>query len=57
MAGKSTFLRQNALISILAQVGCYVPASYAELGIVDQVFSRVMNIFVCDGDLQLTDIS
>ncbi|KAI5786397.1 muts domain V-domain-containing protein [Peziza echinospora] len=41
MAGKSTFLRQNALISILAQVGCYVPADYAEIGIVDQVFSRV----------------
>ncbi|KHN96302.1 MutS2 protein [Metarhizium album ARSEF 1941] len=41
MAGKSTFLRQNALITILAQVGCYVPASYAELGIVDAIFSRV----------------
>ncbi|KAH7162753.1 MutS2 protein [Dactylonectria estremocensis] len=41
MAGKSTFLRQNALITILAQVGCYVPASYAEMGIVDAIFSRV----------------
>ncbi|KAK7226033.1 hypothetical protein V2G26_014036 [Clonostachys chloroleuca] len=41
MAGKSTFLRQNALITILAQVGCYVPASYAEIGIVDAIFSRV----------------
>ncbi|KAK0118879.1 DNA mismatch repair ATPase msh1 [Cadophora gregata f. sp. sojae] len=41
MAGKSTFLRQNALITILAQVGSYVPAEYAELGIVDQMFSRV----------------
>ena len=41
MAGKSTFLRQNALITILAQVGSYVPAQYAELGIVDQLFSRV----------------
>jgi DNA mismatch repair ATPase MutS len=41
MAGKSTFLRQNALITILAQVGSYVPAEYAELGIVDQIFSRV----------------
>lgn len=41
MAGKSTFLRQNALITILAQVGSYVPADYAELGIVDQIFSRV----------------
>ncbi|PQE31600.1 domain V protein [Rutstroemia sp. NJR-2017a WRK4] len=41
MAGKSTFLRQNALITILAQVGSYVPAQYAELGIVDHIFSRV----------------
>ncbi|KFH47876.1 hypothetical protein ACRE_011880 [Hapsidospora chrysogenum ATCC 11550] len=41
MAGKSTFLRQNALITILAQVGCYVPASFAEMGIVDAIFSRV----------------
>ncbi|KAH8591309.1 muts domain V [Bisporella sp. PMI_857] len=41
MAGKSTFLRQNALITILAQVGSYVPAEFAELGIVDQIFSRV----------------
>ena len=41
MAGKSTFLRQNALITILAQVGSYVPAQHAELGIVDQLFSRV----------------
>lgn len=41
MAGKSTFLRQNALITILAQVGCYVPADYAHLGIVDAIYSRV----------------
>ncbi|KAI9679919.1 MAG: DNA mismatch repair ATPase msh1 [Caeruleum heppii] len=41
MAGKSTFLRQNALISILAQAGCFVPADYAEIGIVDRIFSRV----------------
>lgn len=41
MGGKSTFLRQNALITILAQVGCYVPASFAEIGIVDAIFSRV----------------
>lgn len=41
MGGKSTFLRQNALITILAQMGCYVPADYAELGIVDAIFSRV----------------
>jgi len=42
MAGKSTFLRQNALISILAQVGSFVPAEVAEIGIVDRVFSRVL---------------
>ena len=41
MGGKSTFLRQNAIISILAQVGSYVPAEHAEIGIVDRVFSRV----------------
>ncbi|MEO0386298.1 MAG: DNA mismatch repair protein MutS, partial [Pseudomonadota bacterium] len=41
MAGKSTFLRQNALIAILAQMGAFVPASRAEIGVVDQVFSRV----------------
>ncbi|KAK0656691.1 muts domain V-domain-containing protein [Cercophora newfieldiana] len=41
MAGKSTFLRQNALITILAQIGCYVPATHAELSLVDAIFSRV----------------
>lgn len=41
MAGKSTFLRQNALITILAQVGSYVPAEYARIGVVDQLFSRI----------------
>lgn len=41
MAGKSTFLRQNALISILAQIGSFVPAEHAEIGIVDQIFSRI----------------
>ncbi|MBB5217935.1 DNA mismatch repair protein MutS [Treponema rectale] len=41
MAGKSTFLRQNALISLLAQTGSYVPALYARLGIVDRIFCRV----------------
>ncbi|KAI1006193.1 MutS 1 [Podosphaera aphanis] len=41
MGGKSTFLRQNALITILAQTGSYVPASFAEIGIADQIFSRV----------------
>ena len=41
MAGKSTFLRQNALIAILAQAGSYVPAASARIGVVDRVFSRV----------------
>ncbi len=41
MAGKSTFLRQNALIAILAQMGAYVPARTARIGIVDRLFSRV----------------
>jgi len=41
MAGKSTFLRQNALIAILAQIGAFVPASGAKIGIVDRLFSRV----------------
>lgn len=41
MAGKSTFLRQNALIAILAQAGGYVPARAAHVGLVSQVFSRV----------------
>ncbi|TVP71581.1 MAG: DNA mismatch repair protein MutS [Rhodobacteraceae bacterium] len=41
MAGKSTFLRQNALIAILAQMGAHVPASKAHIGLVSQVFSRV----------------
>ncbi len=41
MAGKSTFLRQNALIAVLAQMGSYVPASKATIGIVDRLFSRV----------------
>ena len=41
MAGKSTFLRQNALISILAQMGSFVPAESAHLGRVDRLFSRV----------------
>lgn len=41
MAGKSTYLRQNALITILAQTGCFVPADYAEIGLTDKIFSRV----------------
>jgi len=41
MGGKSTFLRQTALIAVLAQSGCFVPASRAKVGIVDRLFSRV----------------
>lgn len=41
MGGKSTFLRQNALIAVLAQAGSYVPATRATLGLVDRLFSRV----------------
>jgi DNA mismatch repair protein MutS len=41
MAGKSTFLRQNALIAVLAQMGSFVPARRAHIGVVDQLFSRV----------------
>ncbi|MFY9288884.1 MAG: DNA mismatch repair protein MutS, partial [Alphaproteobacteria bacterium] len=41
MAGKSTFLRQNALIALLAQMGSFVPAASAHIGIIDRLFSRV----------------
>ena len=41
MAGKSTFLRQNALIAVMAQIGSYVPARAAHIGVVDRLFSRV----------------
>ncbi|MEC8726994.1 MAG: DNA mismatch repair protein MutS [Pseudomonadota bacterium] len=41
MAGKSTFLRQNALIAVLAQAGSFVPAEEAHIGVVDRLFSRV----------------
>ena len=41
MAGKSTFLRQNALIALLAQMGAFVPATSARIGVIDQLFSRV----------------
>jgi DNA mismatch repair protein MutS len=41
MAGKSTFLRQNVLLAILAQAGCYVPARKLRLGLADRIFSRV----------------
>lgn len=41
MAGKSTYLRQNALLAVIAQAGSYVPASFLRLGVVDRLFSRV----------------
>ncbi|MEO6380628.1 MAG: DNA mismatch repair protein MutS, partial [Nitrobacter sp.] len=41
MAGKSTFLRQNALIALMAQIGSFVPATRARIGIIDRLFSRV----------------
>ncbi|MDD4556938.1 MAG: DNA mismatch repair protein MutS [Alphaproteobacteria bacterium] len=41
MAGKSTFLRQNAIIAIMAQMGSYVPCSSAHIGVIDKIFSRV----------------
>lgn len=41
MAGKSTYMRQVALITLMAQVGSFVPASYAKIGVVDRIFTRV----------------
>lgn len=41
MAGKSTYMRQNALIAILAQIGSWVPADWAKIGVVDKIFTRV----------------
>ncbi|XP_063952097.1 mutS protein homolog 4-like [Lytechinus pictus] len=48
MSGKSTYLKQIALLQIMAQIGCYVPAEYASFRICDQVFSRIG----CDDDIE-----
>ena len=54
MAGKSTFLRQNALIAILAQMGSYVPARRAHIGVVDRLFSRVGRPTIWRADARLS---
>ena len=52
MAGKSTFLRQNALIVILAQAGLFVPAEKAEIGLVDKIFQELVRLTILAKDNQ-----
>ncbi len=44
MAGKSTYMRQVALITLMAQIGSFVPAKKARIGVVDKIFTRVRSI-------------
>ena len=48
MSGKSTYIKQLALLQIMGQLGCFVPASYASLKLVDNIFSRIG----CDDDIE-----
>ena len=41
MAGKSTYMRQVALIVLMAQIGCFIPAKKAQIGLVDRIFTRI----------------
>jgi len=41
MSGKSTYMRQVALITLMSQIGCFVPADYAKISVVDQIFTRI----------------
>ena len=44
MAGKSTYMRQVALITLMAQIGSFVPAKRAKIGVVDKIFTRVRSL-------------
>ena len=44
MAGKSTYMRQVAIITLMAHIGSFVPAKYAEISIIDRIFTEVLSI-------------